>query len=198
MNKKTFVSYISPKGLAKYPRLDQPYSWNDSANRNMPDPEGQFETALLVPEKEAQPMIEKVKEAIAEAGIKPKHLPYKQEIDKETDEPTGNIEFRFKAYGKSRSGEPNQIRFFDAKGRPVPSDIYLTSGSTIRCLGYISVAKMGCRLNLREVQIIDLIEREASGFDAVEGSFVFDADAGDTDITSFETDEETNSSAADF
>ena len=186
MNKKTFVSYISPKGLAKYPRLDQPYSWNEAANRNMPDPDGQFETALLVPESEAQPLIARVKEAIAESGIKPKHLPFKQEIDKETDEPTGNIEFRFKAYGNLKTGEPNRIKFFDAKGRPVPSNIYLTSGSTIRCLGYISVAKMGCRLNLREVQIIDLIEREANGFSEVEGSFVYDGDEMDTQVASFE------------
>jgi len=196
--KRIYVNFVSPIGSAKYPRLDQPYKWDMGARKNMPDPEGQFETALLVPEKEAKPLIDKIKEAIAESGLKPQHVPFKKEVDKETDEPTGMVEFRFKAYGRLKTGEPNKIAFFDSKGRPVPSNIYLTSGSTIRCIGYVSVAQMGARLNLKEVQIINLVERETSGFDAVEdGSFVYEGD-DEPDITSFAANEETNSSSADF
>ena len=57
----------------------------------------------------------------------------------------------------------------------------LTTGSTIRCLGYITVARLGARLNLKEIQIIDLAEQMGSGFNEVEGSFVFDDE--DTEVT---------------
>jgi hypothetical protein len=182
VNKK-LTNFISPKGIAKWPRLDQPYSWNDAAGRNMPDPDGQYECLMSVSKKDAQALIAAVDAASKEAGFKPKHLPYKPEVDKDTGEETGNIEFKFKAYGKRKDGSKNRVLFFDAKGRPVPSDVRLTNGSTIRCLGYITVARLGARLNLKEIQIIDLIEQQASGFDEVEGSFVFDDEDAEVTIT---------------
>lgn len=172
--KNKLTNFISPKGIAKWPRLDQPYSWNEAAGRNMPDPDGQYETLVAIDKKAAAPLLAAIEAACKEAGIKPKNLPYKPEVDKETGEETGNIEFKFKAYGKKRDGSKNRVMFFDAKGRPVRSDVRLTTGSTIRCLGYITVARLGARLNLKEVQIIDLAEQMASGFDEVEGSFVYD------------------------
>ena len=191
--KNKLVSFITPKGVAKWPRLDQPYSWSESAQRNVPDADGQYETMLLIPEKDAKPLLDLIKQAIDQSGIKPKNLPYKKEQDKETGEYTGNIEFKLKAYGKSKEGGPNKIKFFDSKGRMVPSTLYLTSGSTIRCLGWISVAKMGARLNLREVQVINLIERQAMGFDAVEGGFIYDGE-DEPDNNKVETFEEANGS----
>lgn len=188
------INYISPIGTAQWPKLDQPYGWSEAQQRNVPDPDGQFETVLLVPEKDAQPLIASIKQAIEQSGIKPKNLPYKKEEDKDTGEETGNIAFKFKAYAKNREGGPNKILFFDSMGRPVPSNIYLTSGSTMRCLGWISVAKMGARLNLKEVQVINLIERQASGFDAVEGGFVYDAEE-DTDSA---VEEETHGGSHNF
>lgn len=188
MTKKTkLVSYMTPKGTAKWPRLDQPYSWSEAQQRNVPDAEGQFETMLLIPEKDAKPLIDVIKQAIDQSGIKPKNLPYKKEQDRETGEYTGNIEFKLKAYGKTKEGGPNKIKFFDSQGKPIPSNIYLTSGSTIRALGWVSVAKMGARLNLREVQIINLIERPTTGFDAVAGGFVYDGeDEADNKVETFE------------
>lgn len=190
------INYISPIGTAQWPKLDQPYGWSEAQQRNVPDPEGQFETVLLVPEKDAQPLIASIKQAIEQSGIKPKHVPYKKEEDKDTGEETGNIAFKFKAYALNREGRPNKIHFFDSRARPLPSDIYLTSGSTMRCLGWISVAKMGARLNLKEVQVINLIERQALGFDAVEGEYVYDAD--EVEDTEIALEEKTNGGSHNF
>jgi hypothetical protein len=62
--KNKLVSFITPKGVAKWPRLDQPYSWSESAQRNVPDADGQYETMLLVPEKDAKPLLDLIKQAI--------------------------------------------------------------------------------------------------------------------------------------
>lgn len=189
MKNKSF-NFISPKGTAKYPRLDRAYKWNDSANRSMPDEDGQYDVVVAVPKKDAKPLVDVISEACKEAGFKPKHLPYRPEIDKDTGEETGNVEFTFRAYGKKTNGDINKILFFDAKGRPVPSSVQINGGSTIRCLGYITVKRLGARLNLKEVQIINLVERPASGFDEVEGDFIYEDD--ENEKNSFATNEETN------
>jgi len=197
MTKTQQVNFKTPRGTAKYPRLDQPYSWNDAANRNMPDPDGQFETRLIVPEKEAAPFIKLIKDAIADAGIKPKHLPWKHEVDKDTDEPTGNIEFVFKRYGKDTRGNPNKIVYFDAKGQMVKQPLVLTAGSTIICSGYIAVSKMSARLNLKAIQVIRLVERQVEGFDAVEDDDAYVAEDGE-DNNEFANEEEAHSGRPNF
>ena len=163
-----YVDFVSPKGTAKYPKLDQPYSWSDAQSRSIPDPDGQYEVKMLVPADQAAPMIDTIKKAIADSGMKPKHLPFKKAVDKATDEETGDIEFTFRAYGKTKQGGPNKIKFVDAKTTPMPSTFRLTSGSIIKISGYISVAKMGARLNIRGVQVISLAQ-QSDGFSVEEG-----------------------------
>lgn len=179
--KKTYLKYTTPVGIAVYPKLDKPYQWDDASERSLPNPDGQMETKLAVSSKEAQPLIDLVKKAIKESGIKPKHLPYEDEV--KDGEKTGNVLFRLKAYGKTKDGEPNKLKFFDSDGVQIPGVVRVTGGSRIRLLGWISVAKMGCRLNIREVQIIDLAELEGEGFDAVKGGSFKRSDLGeDTDV----------------
>lgn len=163
-----FTDFISPRGTAKYPRLDQPYAWSDAQNRSVPDPDGQYEVKVLVPADEAKPLIATITKAVSESGMKPKHLPYRKAIDKETNEETGDIEFTFRAYGKTKQGGPNRIKFVDAKTNPMPSTFRLTSGSIIKISGYVSVAKMGARLNMRGVQVISLAQ-QSDGFSVEEG-----------------------------
>lgn len=181
MSNKNYVNFVSPKGTAKYPRLDQPYAWSNAQNRSVPDPEGQFELVVVMSESEAASMKKALKEAVEKSGIKPQNTPIKKEIDKDTGEPTGNVEIKMKAYGKRKDGSPNAIRFFDAKARPMPSNFRLTSGSVVRAEGYISVAKLGARFNLRSVQVIDLAE-QASTF-AVEDGYEYDGEEEINNIT---------------
>lgn len=173
-----YVDFVSPKGTAKYPKLDQPYSWSDAQNRSVPDPDGQYEVKMLVPADQAQPFIETITKAISESGMKPKHLPFKKAIDKTTNQETGDIEFTFRAYGKTKQGGPNKIKFVDAKTSPMPSTFRLTSGSIIKISGYISVAKMGARLNMRGVQVISLAQ-QSDGFSVEEG-YQYDSEEEET------------------
>jgi hypothetical protein len=184
--------------MIKWPRLDQPYSWNDTIGKNVPDPNGQYETKLVVPKKDAQPLIQIIQTAIKESGIKPKNLPYKEETDKDTNEPTGNIEFTLKRYGKDTQGAPNKIAYFDARGTMIKT-VPLTTGSTAILAGWVKVSKMAARLNLKAIQVIKLQER-MEGFDPVEDEDAFVADEEEEKNTSneFDNEEEADSSRPNF
>lgn len=197
MTKTKSVQFKTARGLALYPHLDRLYAWNDAANKSMPHPDGDYDTKLIVSAKEAAPMIELIKQTIKDAGIKPKFLPFSDEIDKETGEKTGNVIFTLKRYGKSQDGKLNKIGFFDAKGRMIQRTIEITTGSTIICSGWISVSAKSARLNLKNVQIIKLIERQLDGFDPVEDDDAFVADDDATD-NEFVNEEEPDSGRPNF
>lgn len=158
--KKTYIDYMSPRGTAKYPKTDQPYSYSQSQNRSVPDADGQYELILLMSPEDAGTIKKKVEEAIKLEGIKPTNLPYKKEVDKDTGKETGLVEVKFKAYGKKKDGTVNRIKFVDAKGTPLPRSFRLTSGSVVKAAGYVSVAKLGARLNLNSVQVIKYVPYE--------------------------------------
>ena len=169
-----YHSFVSPRGTFRYPKLDQPYSFNTKLNKSMPDPEGQFEATLVLSNEDAFAFIKKIHEAIKDSGIDPSNLPYKKVADRDTGKPTGEVEFKFKAYGRDKNGSPQRIKFFDAKAKPIKgADFTLTSGSEGKIEGYISVAKLGARLNIRGVQVLALVER-ASAFTAEDDGFVYD------------------------
>lgn len=197
-DKKTkSINFVSPRGTAKYPKIDQPYSWSNAQNRSVPDPEGQYELNIVMPEKDATPIKEAVKEAIKLAGIKPTNLPFKKEIDKDTGAETGNVEVKFRAYGKRKDGSVNKIKVVDAKLHPMPSNFRLTSGSIVKVDSYITVAKLGARLNIRAVQVLDLApEMGGNNFSAEEGFEYEEDDATETTVGT--TNEETNSDDLDF
>ena len=196
--KKTYVKYKTPIGVAVYPKLDKAYKWDDASDRSLPNPDGDYTTRLRLSRKDAQEVIDLVQKAIKEAGVKPKHLPYEDEVV--DDEKTGNVLIKLKAYGKTKDGDINKIKFYDSAGHPLPGVVRVTGGSRIRLLGWISVAKMGARLNIREVQIIDLAELEGEGFEAVEGGS-FRRDLGDDDTVENENEttetSETEATSAD-
>lgn len=194
MAKKQYVDFVSPRGTAKYPRCDQPYSFNQRLKRSQPDPEGQFELTLLMSPDDAGVIKKKVEEAIKIEGIKPNNLPYKKEVDKDTGKDTGLIEVKFKAYGKKKDGTANRIKFVDAKGNALPSSFRLTSGSVVKAAGYVSVAQLGARLNLRSVQVINYVPYEdTSNPFTEEDGFVYDeADFADHEVTNGPNNSETD------
>lgn len=163
-----YINFVSPRGVAKWPKTDQAYSWSNAQNRSVPDPEGQFELVISMTAEDFAPFKKVIDEAVAQSGLKPTNLPYKKEVDKDTGEKTGNVEVKFKAYGKTKNGEVAKIKFVDAKARPMPSNFPLTSGSVVKVDGYVSVAKLGARLNMRAVQVIELAEGSSS-FTAEDG-----------------------------
>lgn len=174
-----YVNFVSPRGTAKYPKLDQPYTFNSKLNKSMPDPDGQFEVTTVMSDSDAAPFVKLVQDAIKASGIEPTNLPFKKVKDKDTGKPTGEVEFKFKAYGKSQDGKPQRIKFFDRKGKPVASTIALTSGSVIKVDGWVSVAKLGARLNIRAVQVISLVEA-ANSFTEEDGDFEYEGTSEET------------------
>lgn len=196
-NKPKSINFVSPRGVAKYPKVDQPYSWSNAQNKSVPDPEGQYELNIVMSEKDATPIKEAVKEAIKIVGIKPTHLPFKKEIDKDTQAETGNVEVKFKAYGKRKDGSFNKLKFVDAKLNPMPSNFRLTSGSVVKVDSYITVAKLGARLNIRAIQVLDLAPESGSTNFTQEEGFSYEED-DTTETTVGTTNEETNSDDLDF
>lgn len=184
--KKKFISFTSSVGTVQYPKLLVPHKWDEAAQKSLPNPDGDLSANLVTTRKDAQPLIDLLKQAITDFGSKPKYDSYSDELDKENEnKPTGNVVFKFKAYGKKKDGTKNSIKFFDSAGKPVNGVLAIGPGSKVRFLGYISVAKMGTRLNIRECQIIDLVERADSGFDAYEGgTFTADDQPSDQNETS--------------
>ena len=168
-----YVNFVSPRGTAKYPKTDQPYSFNQKMNKSVHDPDGQYELQIITDAETAAPFLKLVQQAIKDSGIEPQNLPFKKVVDKDTNKPTGEIEFKFKAYGKDNNGKSQRLKFFDAKAKPMPTNFALTSGSVVRVDGWVSVAKLGARLNMRGVQIISLAEAQSS-FTAEDDGFEYE------------------------
>ena len=198
--KKKVKNYtgITPKGVFKYPNLTKP----DFGTKEHPKEGGEYNVRLVMTLDQAQPLlddlepvIEKARAAAEEAFAKLpvatrkkigdiKENPVFNEIyDKETEEPTGEVEFRFsmKASGKNDKGEKWERKptIFDAKGKPVT--LKTIWGGTKGKVSFEAVpyfvngsGAWGVKLYLRAVQIIELNQgggRSASdfGFGAEDG-----------------------------
>lgn len=214
-DKKKLVRGTTPKGIFKYPNLIKP----DYGTKEFPKKYGEYNVRLILEGKAAQELIAKLQpemdKALAEAEEKFAQLPvatrkrlkgvtpnpfYTEVFDKETEEPTGQFEFRFKtaASGVNKKGErwERTVPIFDAKGKPVKNLKEIWSG-TVGKIAY-SVAPYfvagsgaaGITLYLEAVQIIELnvgSGRSASefgfseeeGFEASEESHGFEDESTD-------------------
>lgn len=183
------IKITSPKGTLKWPKLTEP----DYGNKEYPKPDGEFSTKLILPENDpaTQAFIEQLEtlydEAMADAKKAYKELKvatrkklgkvtenplYTVVYDEETEEPTGDIEFKFacKASGKRKKGPKEGTRWyktlglFDAKGnamKPAP-DIW---GGSVGKISFVpssyfipGTGAAGLKLNLEAAQIIDLVQ----------------------------------------
>jgi hypothetical protein len=208
--RKKLPKFVSPKGPFRFPKLVEP----DYGNEKYPKPDGEYsvQQVFKADSKEAKQLIKDLtplyKEAIAEAaekfkamsvaarkklerqGVKgPIENPLFNEIyDKETEEPTGEITFKFagRASGERKKGPKAGTRWnwkptiFDAKGKRIDKapDIW---GGTIGKVAFEAEpyfiegsGAAGLKLKLLSVQIIDLVSggsRSAAdfGFEEEEG-----------------------------
>lgn len=154
----SFIKFTSPKGTAVYPSLTRPDTRFNA--------EGVYKTGLELPKKEADGLVEKLKEIFVEefgakklAGAK---FPFKENED-------GTVTFNFKS--------KTAPKLFDAKGQPIKNaaDLKIGGGSKIKCAvaakAYNAGGATGVVCYLNAVQIIDLVEFGGSPFGAEEGSF---------------------------
>lgn len=191
--------FVSPRGTFRYPKLNDP----DYGTKEFPKPDGEYSVRLILSEADAQPLVDKLQPhldaAVADAQAKFKELPvatrkklkevtvndlFQVEYDQETEEPTGNVVFKFamRASGKTKDGKAWSRKpvIFDAKGKKMvkPEPIWGgTEGKVafeVRPYFIAGTGAAGLKLGLNAVQIIDLVsgggrDAEGYGFDEEDG-----------------------------
>lgn len=211
--KKKRPSLTSGKGTFKYPRLNEP----DYGNEKFPKPDGEFSVTLIKSLADAEKFIntpfkalegktlnELHAEAIAAGEKAFKELKVEQRkklkqvtanplfatiYDEETEEPTGNVSFKFamkykvdewKNNVKTGKKRTNEMVIFDAKGlrmSKAPNIWGGTVGKVSFSPGAYFIAGTGAaglKLALNAVQIIELVSNGAKsasgyGFEEEEG-----------------------------
>ena len=193
--KKKNIYITTPAGIAKYP-------WLQKADTRF-NAKGTYKVDLIVPKSACEELCKQLDvmaaEAFEEAKADPKKVaaakakrkvielnaPYLPELDEAGNE-TGNIVFKFKTNATAEiSGELKEFKpaIFDAKGKPVTTNIFIYGGSKLRVnfspIKYYTASTFGagvsCRLNA--VQVITLVSggRNAGsfGFGAEDEGFEF-------------------------
>jgi hypothetical protein len=203
------IRYTTPKGTFAYPYLVKA----DFGNKSFPDPAGTFKVNLRLTEDEAAPLLAALQPIFDQAvqdgeqefaklkvdvRKKLKSLTvtplFVEEYDEATEEPTGNITFKFatKASGKNAKGEEwtRTIPLFDAAGKPIKPT--MVGGGTVgkvsfECSPYFipGTGVAGVKLYLVAAQILELSEAGSGGssssygFGAEEGYEAPDDSSGD-------------------
>lgn len=217
-NQEVTVKGVSPRGVFKYPYLIEP----DHGSKDYPDPDGTYSVRLVVDAKtrdkflkDLEPVITYAEEQAAEkfANLKP---PVRKKLgdvtwndvftpiyDDETEEETGEYEFRFKtkASGTNSKGKKweRKLAIFDAKGKPDKAVKAIWGGSEGK-LSYLARAYFvsatgaaGITLYLEAAQILKLVAGgagrdssdygfgEEEGYEAEEPTFADETeDSGDS------------------
>lgn len=180
--------FTSPKGIFRYPSLDKPDFGNDA----FPKPSGEFKVQLVVSPDVAEELLKKIQplfdQAVAEGEEKFKALPIASRkklgeltvndlvsviYDKETEEPTGDVFFKFStaASGVNAKKEKwtRKIALFDAKGKPIAKAPAIWGGTvgkvSFEAAPYFvpGTGTAGLKLYLTAAQIIELVAGGSRG-----------------------------------
>jgi hypothetical protein len=151
------IKAVSPRGKASWPKLFKPDTRFN--------PEGVYQTGLILSPAEAKDFQEKVKDVFVEEYGKGKLdkalMPWKTDED-------GNVVLNFKS--------KNKPMVVDSQGVAVKGELNVSGGSIIKVgtgINPWSIAgKIGVTLYLNAVQIIDLVEYNSSPFGKEEGGYV--------------------------
>lgn len=236
------LKLTSPKGVFKYPNLTRP----DTGTKDYPKPDGEFNVRLILNKSDPatasflaklQPHYDAAKEKAEEAfgelkvatrkklGKLTMNDLYTVLYDPETEEETGEIEFRFKAKAsgtrKDNTKWERTVDLFDAHGAPITKKIDIWGGTT----GIISftfddyfipgTGTGGMKLQLEAAQIVELVQggqrsADSYGFasqgegyaysddDAVEEDTDGDVEDEDVDDANDGADEEADDEEDDF
>lgn len=207
------VSITSPRGVFVFPKLNEP----DYGTKDYPKPDGEYSLKfrLKADEPATEAFIKKlqphydaaIEEAEAEfkklkvetrkklGKVTPNEL-YTTLYDPDTEEPTGEIEFKFKmkASGTRKDGKKwtRKPDLFDARMNKVAAGINIWGGSEGKVSFLVSpyfipgTAAAGLSLKLAGVQVIELVSngsRSASsyGFEEEDGYETSEDDAPNRD-----------------
>jgi hypothetical protein len=168
MASKKKITFVSPKGTAKYPHITEKDTGHQYSS-------GKYDTQIVMSKADAAPLVEQLKNIVKEefpAKFQAK-LPFKEDED-------GNIVFKAKS--------EYQPVLIDARGKKmekVPAGLRIRGGSTIRIAGNVNVYDKGISLWLNQVQILELVADNLA-FGADEGSFSADAFDDEESNSAFE------------
>lgn len=186
MSEKYKAPRLYVRGTARFPKTDKPYTFDQAKSKSVPDPDGKYSIEVIITPAELGKHKSAIEEAARAGGLKKvKNWPFTEEIDKDTDEPTGNFILKASQYGKNKDGSKRKMPHVDASGAPIRDpEFRLTSGSTViiavRPNSYKTLGG-GVNLYLDGVQVVKLAEGGAGnlGFGAVEeeGAYI----AGEND-----------------
>lgn len=202
--RETVKFYI--RGVARYPKTDKAYSYDKAQKKSVPDPEGKLSVEVIVDPAKAEGYEAIINDFVKAQGKKPEKLknkPFAPEVDKETDEETGNVVFKAWQYGQSKDGKARKMGHFDSRGKPLGGDFRLTSGSeviiAVRANLYNELGG-GVNLYLDGVQVVKYREFDGNpGFGAVDdGDFIGDEDEGDSGSGEDTSGEDTSENSTDF
>lgn len=218
--------FTSPRGVFVYPKLNEP----DYGNEQFPKPDGEFSVNLRLSRADAEKFIEdklsgllataytEAEEAFAKlpVGTRKKlgkvtqNDLFKIEYDKETEEETGFVTFKFamKASGKTKQGKAWSRKpvIFDAKGRKMVKAPDIWGGTegkvSFEARPYFipGTGAAGLKLALNAVQVIDLKsgggrDAEGYGFGEEDGYEYDESDASAADTDNEFTDESNGAEA---
>lgn len=156
MAKKQYI--LLPAGIANYPHITTADTVGKFAD-------GKFKTKVNIPLDEAKEVMDKIKSVADALGVE--KLPFK--ADKED---ANTIVFTAKSKFKPT------IFAADGKSEVTNMKDRIGAGSNIRVYCELWPYDTGISLQMKQVQVIDLVSGNASAFDAMEGSF--DADEFET------------------
>lgn len=193
--------HITPTGVAVFPHLNTPDEYEGKKT---------YKTALRLSADEAaglQKLIDEATDAAWEEllpKVKPaarkamsKYYPYEDEYDRETEEPTGNVLFKFSKNAEFKDKKTGKmiettVAIVDAKKKPMDENVW--GGSALKVAFFMfpfkndAAKNIGVSLKMQAVQVIDLVTsgggNAGSVFDEEEG---YESD--DSDDNGFEEEE---------
>lgn len=155
------ITFVSPVGTARYPHITTPDNTGQYAD-------GKFKTKLVVPKKDAAPLVEHLKTIAKEHKVA--KLPFTEE--------DGDVVFSIKSKFKPL--------VFDAKNQEVKKvDLRVGGGSKLRVAGIVYPYDKGLSLQMKQVQVLELQDGSDAMFEAAEGSFDASEFEGDDTQSSF-------------
>ena len=169
---------------ALWPRIDQPYHFNEKANKSMPcgarDQGAEYSIEFRMDKDVAQKLHKEMSASYTQnrqdSWAAKLEIPFVKEDD-------GRYKHKSNIKGQYK-GRLTQVLQVDSKGNRLPSDFKLTTGSTVNIYIEFNPYKMGNRcgvsLRLKAVQVVKYYEYSAPiEFDIVEGGYTMDGE-GDT------------------
>ena len=169
---------------ALWPRIDQPYHFNEKANKSMPcgarDQGAEYSIEFRMGKDIAQKLHKEMSASYTQNRqdnwAAKLEIPFVKEDD-------GRYKHKSNIKGQYK-GRLTQVLQVDSKGNRLPSDFKLTTGSTaniyVEFVPYKMGANCGVSLRLKAVQVVKYYEYSAPiEFDIVEGGYTMDGE-GDT------------------